>query len=178
MSAADRAIRLGVVASSLLRGTSYRRVVLGLYLLLLWAAPARPLAASDFPDSRAADRLLVEIERSPTLEENLRVLCDEVGGRMVGTPSMSQAVDWAVEAFRAAGADEVRTETFTMPSSWREGATEIEVTAPLPFSVKGPLRPGHPPLHRRASRLRSLTEAAGLKAASAAWERRLAARFS
>ena len=105
--------------------------------MLLWAASVRALAASDFPDFRAADRLLLEIERSPTLEENLRILCDEVGGRMSGTPSMRRAVDWAVETFRAAGADEVHTETFTMPSSWREGATEIEVTAPARFAVKG-----------------------------------------
>ena len=126
-----------MVASSLLRGTQYQHVVSRLYLLVLWAVFALPLVSSEFPDSGAAERLLRQIERSPSLEENLRVLCDEVGGRMVGTPNMTRAVDWAVEAFRAAGVDEVRTETFTMPSSWREGATEIEVTAPLPFPVTG-----------------------------------------
>jgi carboxypeptidase Q len=56
---------------------------------------------------------------------------------MAGTPNMRRAVDWAVEAFRAAGVDQVGTENFTMPSSWREGATEIAVTAPLSFSVRG-----------------------------------------
>ena len=126
-----------MVAFSLLRGTHYRRVVSPLYLLLPWVLSALPLFPSEFPDLAAARRLLRQIENSPSLEENLRVLCDEVGGRMVGTPNMSRAVEWAAGAFRAAGVDEVRTETFTMPSSWREGATEIEVTAPLPFSVNG-----------------------------------------
>ena len=93
----------GVVASFLLRGTPYRRVVSRLYLLALWALSALPLVSSEFPDTHAADRILRQIERSPSLEENLRFLCDEVGGRMVGTPNMSRAVDWAVEAFRAAG---------------------------------------------------------------------------
>jgi len=56
---------------------------------------------------------------------------------MAGTPNMRRAVDWAVEAFRAAGVDQVGTENFTMPSSWREGSTQIEVTAPASFSVRG-----------------------------------------
>jgi len=33
------------------------------------------------------------------LEENLRRLTDEVGGRVTGSPQMAKAVDWAVAAF-------------------------------------------------------------------------------
>ena len=56
---------------------------------------------------------------------------------MTGTAGMKRAVDWAVEAFRTAGADEVHTETFKIPNSWREGRTRIEVTTPSRFFVKG-----------------------------------------
>lgn len=70
------------------------------------------------------------------LEENLRRLTDEVGGRVTGSPAMSRAVAWAVVAFRQAGVDEVHTEKYTIPLSWSEGATRLEVLAPAPFPVR------------------------------------------
>ena len=81
--------------------------------------------------------MLADISDSSSLERNLRVLCDEIGGRLPGTPSMDRAVDWAVEAFRQAGADEVHTEAFTIPHAWREGRTRIEVVSPIRFAVRG-----------------------------------------
>jgi carboxypeptidase Q len=68
------------------------------------------------------------LQPSP-LESNLRHLTDEVGGRIPGTPAMQRAVDWGVEMFKAAGADSVHTEEFTIPYSWAEGATEMTVSA-------------------------------------------------
>ena len=70
------------------------------------------------------------------LEENLRYLTDTIGGRVSGTPSADKAVGWAVEAFRKAKVDEVHTEKFTMPVSWSEGRTRIEVTSPEAFPVR------------------------------------------
>src|SRR6516165_533472 len=64
---------------------------------------------------------------SSPLQENLRVLTDEIGGRIPGTPAFEKAAQWAVDGFKAAGADSVHTEEFTMPISWAEGATEVEV---------------------------------------------------
>jgi carboxypeptidase Q len=80
------------------------------------------------PDS-ASDRLISESLNSPTIESNLRKLTDEIGGRVPGTPAMQRAVQWGMNAFRAAGADSVTTEEFTMPASWSEGATAFSVTA-------------------------------------------------
>jgi carboxypeptidase Q len=68
------------------------------------------------------------------LEENLRKLTDEIGGRMSGTPAMRRAVQWAQEAFREAGVDRVWTESFAMPEGWREGATRLEILAPVTFT--------------------------------------------
>ena len=70
------------------------------------------------------------------LQENLRVLTDEIGGRIPGTPAFQKAAQWAVDGFKAAGADSVHTEEFTMPISWAEGATEVEVVAPVKFHVR------------------------------------------
>jgi hypothetical protein len=42
---------------------------------------------------------------------------------------MQRAVDWGVQMFKAAGADSVHTEEFTIPYSWSEGATEMTVSA-------------------------------------------------
>ena len=44
---------------------------------------------------------------------------------------MQKAVDWGVDAFKAAGADSVHTEDFTLPVSWAEGNTE----AKSPYSM-------------------------------------------
>lgn len=70
------------------------------------------------------------------LQENLRKLTDEIGGRVPGTPAFQQAVDWGVAGFKAAGADSVHTEEFTIPQSWAEGATEADVVSPVKFHLR------------------------------------------
>ncbi|MGC1385736.1 MAG: M28 family peptidase [Candidatus Acidiferrales bacterium] len=73
---------------------------------------------------------------SSPLEENLRYLTDTIGGRVTGTPAADRAVGWAVEAFRRAKVDEVHTEKYTIPVSWSEGHTHVEVLSPEPFPVR------------------------------------------
>ncbi len=68
------------------------------------------------------------------LAENLRRLTDEIGGRVSGTPAAARAVAWGVAAFREAGID-VHTEKYTIPATWSEGATHLEVLSPTPFPV-------------------------------------------
>ncbi len=69
------------------------------------------------------------------MEENLRRLTDEVGGRVTGSPEMAKAVDWAVAAFRAAGV-EVHTEKYKLPVTWAEGDTRLELLGPEKFPVR------------------------------------------
>jgi carboxypeptidase Q len=71
-----------------------------------------------------------------SLEENLRVLTDQIGGRITGSAAGEKAVDWAVDAFRHAGVDEVLTENFTLPAGWAEGRTRLTVLSPEPFAVR------------------------------------------
>jgi hypothetical protein len=84
--------------------------------------------------AEAASKITPIVMGDSPLEENLRRLTDGVGGRVTGSPAMAKAVDWGVGAFRAAGID-VHTEKYTLPHTWREGETRLEVLAPVPFPV-------------------------------------------
>jgi carboxypeptidase Q len=101
-----------------------------LSVLALALASALPTFA------QANDAVMQEALKPNTpLEENLRVLTDEVGGRVPGTPPMTKAEQWAVNAFKQAGADSVHTEEFTIAQSWSEGDTQVNVMAPVEFPV-------------------------------------------
>ncbi len=82
------------------------------------------------------DQVIAEALKPSPLETNLRKLTDEIGGRVPGTLAMRQAVEWGVAAFKAAGADNVRTENFTIPASWAEGFTRMSISAPERFDVR------------------------------------------
>jgi len=87
------------------------------------------LAAAPSTDNDDAGRIIQEALRPSPIENNLRHLTDEIGGRVPGTPAMQKAVEWGIQVFKAAGADSVHTEEFTMPHAWAEGSTEMTVTA-------------------------------------------------
>ncbi|HKH99273.1 MAG TPA: M20/M25/M40 family metallo-hydrolase [Candidatus Sulfotelmatobacter sp.] len=86
------------------------------------------LAATASPDNSEANQVIQAALQPSALENNLRHLTDEIGGRVPGTPAMQHAVQWGVQAFTAAGADSVHTEGFTIQTSWSEGATEMTVS--------------------------------------------------
>ena len=79
--------------------------------------------------AEAAGKLLPLILGDSPMIENLRRLTDGIGGRVSGSPEMAKAVQWGVAGFRAAGVD-VHTEKYTLPVTWKEGATNLSVTAP------------------------------------------------
>src|SRR5713226_2074036 len=84
--------------------------------------------------AEATPKIIANALGPSPLEENLRKLTDEVGGRVTGSAAMKRAVDWAVAAFRQAGAENVHTEKYTIPVSWSEGETRLTVLSPMPFS--------------------------------------------
>ena len=104
------------------------RLLLG---ALLWTG----LAAAQ-NGAAPVEHLIEEVGHTSTLEKNLRVLCDEIGGRVPGSDGMRRAEAWALDAFRQAGLNQVHTEGFTIPNSWEEGATRLEVVAPMRFLVR------------------------------------------
>ena len=83
---------------------------------------------------QVAPKIIQNAMGESALAENLRRLTDEIGGRVSGTPAAARAVAWGVAAFHDAGVD-VHTEKYTIPATWSEGATRLEVLAPAPFPV-------------------------------------------
>jgi len=113
-------------------------LVCGLALLLpsTGAKPPQSVIASASPPGDAAG-LLAAREHGPTpLLDDLRDLCDGIGGRPTGSKACDHAVDWAVARFRAAGVEHTWTETYTIPSSWEGGADRAECLAPAEFSIR------------------------------------------
>jgi hypothetical protein len=82
------------------------------------------------------DQVITEALKPSPLESNLQRLTDQIGGRVPGTLAMRQAVDWGVAAFKAAGADSVHTENFTIQASWAEGFTRMSIASPEQFDVR------------------------------------------
>jgi len=101
------------------------------------AAQAAPGCSTTDASScaQAAAKILPIVMGPSPLEENLRRLTDEIGGRVTGTPEMAKAVAWGVGAFRAAGVD-VHTEKYTLPVTWSEGETKLELLGPVKFPVR------------------------------------------
>jgi carboxypeptidase Q len=85
--------------------------------------------------AQVAAKLLPIVMGPSPMEENLRRLTDEIGGRVTGSPEMARAVEWGVAAFRAAGID-VHTEKYTLPVTWSEGDTRLELLGPVRFPVR------------------------------------------
>jgi len=92
-------------------------------------------AANPPADTNTLNQIIQTALQPSPLENNLRRLTDEIGGRVPGTPAMQHAVQWGVEAFTVAGADSVHTEGFTIPYSWAEGATEMTATTAYQVSA-------------------------------------------
>ncbi len=85
--------------------------------------------------AQAAAKILPIVMGPSPLEENLRRLTDEIGGRVTGSSQLAKAVEWGVGAFRAGGVD-VHTEKYTLPVTWGEGDTRLELLGPVKFPVR------------------------------------------
>ncbi|HEY4818325.1 MAG TPA: M20/M25/M40 family metallo-hydrolase, partial [Candidatus Acidoferrum sp.] len=96
---------------------------------------AAACSATEASCAEAAAKILPQVMGPSPIEENLRRLTDEVGGRVTGSPEMAKAVEWAIAAFRAEGVD-VHTEKYTLPMTWSEGETRLELSGPVRFPVR------------------------------------------
>lgn len=95
---------------------------------------AAACSATDASSCAQVTAKILPIIMGPSpLEENLRRLTDEIGGRVTGSPEMAKAVKWAIAAFRSSGVA-VHTENYTLPTSWSEGDTKLLVSDPSQLS--------------------------------------------
>jgi len=103
------------------------------------ASSAQSAAACSATDAsscaQAAAKILPIILGPSPMEENLRRLTDEIGGRVTGSPEMAKAVEWAMAAFGAAGIP-AHTEKYMLPATWQEGDSRLELLGPVKFPVR------------------------------------------
>ncbi|HEY3176478.1 MAG TPA: M28 family peptidase [Candidatus Polarisedimenticolia bacterium] len=116
-----------------------RAIPILIAFILSLNAPAAPRAGDEA--ARLAGRALGE---TPLLDD-LRDLCDHVGGRPTGSPSCERAMEWAAARFRAAGFDSVVQESFRVPALWLPGREEAECLAPERFPIRVAGAPYAPP---------------------------------
>ena len=85
----------------------------------------------------SASAVLVEVLSARShMDEDLRVLTDEIGGRPTGSANYEAALQWGLEAFQRAGVDSVRLESYDAPAKWEGESASASVVAPFRFSVR------------------------------------------
>src|SRR2546423_14593986 len=89
------------------------------------------LPAQTSAPSADATAVIPEALKAPTLEDNLRTLTNEIGGRVPGTPAMQKAMQWAFDAFKTAGGGKGGYEPFRISPSLAGGATPVRVGPPV-----------------------------------------------
>jgi len=75
-----------------------------------------------------------EVMSGSEIRENLRVLCDEIGGRVTGTDAGRKARGFAERKFTAYGLENVRQEEFGM-FGWESAGLRCEVVSPRYFEL-------------------------------------------
>src|SRR6516162_6813233 len=114
------------------------RVKLALFGAIFWIAVslATYFARANGTANVAAQHLAGRAMGATPMLDDLRELCDRIGGRPTGSPACDRAVLWAAEKFRAAGVDSVSLESYTLPSLWLGGSAEGECLAPERFPIR------------------------------------------
>lgn len=97
-------------------------------LLALAAMPAQAY------DAATAAALRDKALSDPTAWRLVESLSTDIGPRLVGTPAMTRAKDWAVEQLTALGFANVRAEEFGK-TAWVRGPESAELTAPYQASL-------------------------------------------
>lgn len=108
----------------------------GLAVLLLVAlAPSSPRAEARKGSDPARQLAGRALGLTPLLDD-LRELCDRIGGRPTGSPALEKAVDWAVAKFHGAGIDSVTEESFAIPNLWLGDSAAGSCVAPVAFPLR------------------------------------------
>jgi carboxypeptidase Q len=77
-----------------------------------------------------ADRILAAARDDGTAYARLGYLCDRIGNRLSGSPSLDAAIRWACDEMRRDGFDAVAAEPVKVPR-WVRGAESLELVEPV-----------------------------------------------
>ncbi len=88
------------------------------------------------PDSMVINKIVKEANENSQLESLAHELLDVIGPRLVGTPQMQQANDWAIAKYKSWGID-ARMEKWGEWRGWQRGISHIDMTHPRVKSLEG-----------------------------------------
>ncbi|MFU8812815.1 MAG: M20/M25/M40 family metallo-hydrolase [Balneolaceae bacterium] len=96
-----------------------------LFFVFVWAG----LSVQAQTQQEVVDRIVEMADHDSHLEMLAHQLLDVIGPRLVGTPQMQHAHDWAVEQFNEWGI-EARNEQFGEWRGWERGITHVDLVHP------------------------------------------------
>lgn len=107
-----------------------------MYRRLLAASAALALISgvAHAQDLRTAEGLRDKALLDRTAWEITEDLTTNIGPRLVGSPAMERAKDWAVAKFKALGFTNVKVEQFAKPS-WTRGEESAQLVGPYPMKL-------------------------------------------
>ena len=111
----------------------YIRYVTGLCILML-AFTVNGILAQD--NNPVVDKIVKEATENSQLEKLAHELFDRIGPRLVGTPQMQAANDWAVDKYTGWGIA-ARNEKWGEWKGWERGVTHIDMVSPRVKSLEG-----------------------------------------
>src|SRR6218665_4082948 len=89
-----------------------------------------------FAQDKVIDNIVKEVNENSQLEKLGHELLDVIGPRLVGTPQMKQANDWAVAKYASWGIT-ARNEKWGEWRGWERGVSHIDMIAPRVKSLAG-----------------------------------------
>ena len=106
-----------------------KRYLLGMGLMLL-------LGSNVQAQDEVIDKIIKEETENSQLKQIGHELMDGIGPRLVGSPQMQKAHDWAVAKYKGWGI-EARNEQWGEWRGWERGITHIDMVAPWTRSLAG-----------------------------------------
>jgi len=84
-----------------------------------------------------APRRLAERAQGDTpIFQDLRELCDGIGGRPTGSPACDRAIEWGAKKFRDIGIQNVSVESFNAENMWLPVSAEAIALTPAQFPIR------------------------------------------
>ncbi|MCP2044903.1 M20/M25/M40 family metallo-hydrolase [Pontibacter sp. HSC-36F09] len=88
------------------------------------------------PQDPVIEKIIKMANENSQLEKLGHELMDGIGPRLVGTPQMKQAADWAVNKYKGWGID-ARVQNYGEWRGWERGVTHIDMVHPRVKSIEG-----------------------------------------
>src|SRR5882757_4162331 len=112
--------------------SGYIRNMAGIFVISM-AFAANAVIAQSNP---VVDNIVKEGTDNSQLEKLAHELFDKIGPRLIGTPGMKKANDWAVEKYTGWGIS-ARNEPWGEWKAWERGVTHIDMVSPRVRSLEG-----------------------------------------